>query len=608
MSGRCDPQNNMDCHYNGIWNRIMKKKMVSNSFIELQDKNDLFLFNHVIDMEYNGDRVNDLIVKFRDSAMLPINNKIFIKLIKKIDQAENFSDISKLCSYMIDNGFSNIVDICVAVNVTYPNVNVIHVSKPETTDHDLDKDDKFLRKIAELYDFASVKCSLSSSRSDFCNNVAAFHIASKDLDNNDEYGTDDTNSIYLENFLDQYDHGDFWKNILRKYTSLDSHINYRNPNYFKAFRKNLEKKQEHIDFLQIIKDYLIYSVVFELSEMKKTKKTNGAKYLMLFMTDPFGRYLQNIFEKNNPDNGNVKIVKDMFSNLRRTAKRMIFESDVFCGKTRDLACRKLDNIELIIRTDGHRESYRDFPELCDDFVKNLILCHKYHFKKAMSNVSKPADRKYLSINNDLFSFDVNAYYDPSRNIIYIPTGILAEPFVSPSYDHIENYGKIGCILGHEIMHSFDNSGSRYDQNGKLHTWWKKSDFKNYNIQLEKVVRHYSKITVDNSSMNELISLGENMADINGIKLSFTSFLSAYLPNIDMEKLTFEKKYLEKFFRAWAKIFRSNDHPKNKVSDVHAPNVVRVNAPLSHIDAYYQIFNVRRGHVNYIDRKDRCMFI
>ncbi len=57
---------------------------------------------------------------------------------------------------------------------------------------------------------------------------------------------------------------------------------------------------------------------------------------------------------------------------------------------------------------------------------------------------------------------VNAYYNASYNEIVFPAGILQPPFFNASADDAINYGAIGAVIGHEITHGFDDSGSQYD--------------------------------------------------------------------------------------------------------------------------------------------------
>ena len=62
---------------------------------------------------------------------------------------------------------------------------------------------------------------------------------------------------------------------------------------------------------------------------------------------------------------------------------------------------------------------------------------------------------------------VNAYYNPLQNEIVFPAGILQPPFFDPDADPAVNYGAIGGVIGHEIIHGFDDQGRKSDGAGVL---------------------------------------------------------------------------------------------------------------------------------------------
>ena len=39
-------------------------------------------------------------------------------------------------------------------------------------------------------------------------------------------------------------------------------------------------------------------------------------------------------------------------------------------------------------------------------------------------------------------------------------------------------------------------------------------------------------------------------------------------------------------------------------DVHAPSKIRINVPFSHLDEYYNIYDVRPYHHNFLNKKNR----
>ena len=103
------------------------------------------------------------------------------------------------------------------------------------------------------------------------------------------------------------------------------------------------------------------------------------------------------------------------------------------------------------------------------------------------------------------SHEVNAYYSPQLNEIVFPAGILQYPFYSSTNNIGLNFGGIGCVIGHEIIHGFDDQGRKYDGNGQLVNWWNEGDKNNFIKLTDKLVDIYgvsfeeiAKITTQNS--------------------------------------------------------------------------------------------------------------
>ncbi len=262
---------------------------------------------------------------------------------------------------------------------------------------------------------------------------------------------------------------------------------------------------------------------------------------------------------------------------------------------------------------NRRDFYVDLnklPVMSTDFYKNLVALDNFYYNNLLSYVSKPVNRFALSLNNDIFSFNVNAYYDPISNILFIPTSMLNDVFVSEDKEMIINYGSLGAIIGHEIMHCFDNYGAMFDHNGHLKNWWSVKDYEYFNTELEKVKHHYSNLSVNRIRLDGELSVGENIADILGLKLSLKTYISNYIPNYipnyieSGQNSQNTNKHLEKFFESWSNTLRSidsNENLENSIKfEVHPPGIIRINAPFSHIKEYYDVYNVQKSHLNFLD--------
>jgi putative endopeptidase len=202
---------------------------------------------------------------------------------------------------------------------------------------------------------------------------------------------------------------------------------------------------------------------------------------------------------------------------------------------------------------------------------------------------------------------VNAYYNPAFNEIVFPAGILQYPFFDVDADDAVNYGGIGGVIGHEITHGFDDQGRLYDANGNLSNWWTSEDSANFTLKTNKVVEMYGKIVViDSQKLDGNLTLGENLADLGGISISYEAFKKTKQgqSNEKIDGFTPDQR----FFLSWAQVWRANTRPEELAqrlrTDVHSPSEVRCNIPVANMEAWYKAFNVQPTDKMYIPETDR----
>ena len=441
------------------------------------------------------------------------------------------------------------------------------------------------------------------------------------------------NSASYQDFLIKFDTNDFWKTILDEHFNLMStnefndtkYIFYENEKSLLFIKKFIQKlAPSNSKELSMIKDYLIYCLIKKYGLYtdiigtfdKILPQQLDAKDLFVeLFYDTFGYYLQDLHESKHSDPEKNKQVRQIFNDMKSYCIDIFHKTTIFDDNTRLAAINKLQALDIIIGKQKYDVDYlsSDVPSLGTNFYGNLMLMDEFHLKKQMQMVGKPINRYYLSVNNDLYSFVVNAYYEPIANMMYVPTSIINDMFFKLDADPIYNYGSLGSIIGHEIMHSFDNYGSLFDYHGHLSGWWTANDHLRYNNEIDKVRHHYSMFMINDTKIDSQLSVAENIADIAGIKLSFRTYMKHYMPNTNINHLTLkEKSHLKKFFERWAETLRTIDSD-NSIdysikTDVHAPNIIRVNAPFSHLDEFYQIFDVKPEHQNYLDEKLRTKFL
>jgi putative endopeptidase len=194
---------------------------------------------------------------------------------------------------------------------------------------------------------------------------------------------------------------------------------------------------------------------------------------------------------------------------------------------------------------------------------------------------------------------VNAYYDPVMSEIVFPAGILQPPFFSNTME--ENLGAIGCVIGHEMTHGFDDEGRKYNSKGELKDWWTSDDTKKFEERAADVVDHYSSQTVVGEHVNGKLTLGENIADIGGLRLALRTLRKHYGESITRD-------HYVRFFNAFAIMWRMNVRDEFQkmllTVDPHSPCVCRINATLAHVQEFYDTYEVTESDRMYLPPEKR----
>lgn len=298
-----------------------------------------------------------------------------------------------------------------------------------------------------------------------------------------------------------------------------------------------------------------------------------------------------------------KRMLDMVNNLQQTYAERIQRLDWMSNETKQKALGKLNTF---VKKIGYPDKWRDYTALNivnNDFIANLIASSEWDYNYQLSKLGRPVDRTEWGMTPPT----VNAYYNPAFNEIVFPAGILQYPFFDVDADDAVNYGGIGGVIGHEITHGFDDQGRLYDANGNLSNWWTSEDSANFTLKTNKVVEMYGKIVViDSQKLDGNLTLGENLADLGGISISYEAFKKTKQgqSNEKIDGFTPDQR----FFLSWAQVWRANTRPEELAqrlrTDVHSPSEVRCNIPVANMEAWYKAFNVQPTDKMYIPETDR----
>lgn len=310
-------------------------------------------------------------------------------------------------------------------------------------------------------------------------------------------------------------------------------------------------------------------------------------------------------EKYFPESSKQRML-DLVHNLQTALAERIDEASWMEQATKDQAKDKLSNFIIKI---GYPDKWRDYSRLEIDpslsLYDNLTRVTAFLTKDYIDRkVNKPVDKSEWHMTPQT----VNAYYNPTTNEICFPAAILQAPFFDPEADDAVNYGAIGCVIGHEMSHGFDDQGCQFDKNGNQNNWWTAADKANYDKRTKVLEEYFSNYEVlPGKKINGKLTLGENIGDNGGLNIAFRAFSNLMktkkLPVID--GFTPEQR----FFLAWGRVWAANTSDEMtdyllKV-DPHSPNQARVNGALPHIDAWYDAFNVKKSDKMYVPKSKRA---
>ncbi len=297
--------------------------------------------------------------------------------------------------------------------------------------------------------------------------------------------------------------------------------------------------------------------------------------------------------------------KIMISNVLKAFENRINNLAWMSENTKLKAIEKLKATTIKI---GYPDKWKDYSDLKiekgNSYFENMQNVSEWRFKENISKLGEPVDKTEWHMSPQT----VNAYFNPSYNEIVFPAAILQPPFYDYKADDAVNYGGIGAVIGHEISHSFDDSGARFDKDGNLNNWWTEEDAIKFKALGDALANQYSAIEVlPETNINGQFTLGENIGDLGGVNVAYDALQLYYEKNGKPEKIdgfTGEQRY----FMSWATVWRSkyrDEALKNQIkTDPHSPGMVRASQPLKNVDAFYDAFNIKKGDSMYITEEER----
>ena len=296
-------------------------------------------------------------------------------------------------------------------------------------------------------------------------------------------------------------------------------------------------------------------------------------------------------------------MQSLVSNLMLAYKQSIETLSWMSADTKKEALAKLAKFTPKI---GYPDKWRDYSQLVitkDDLVGNIMRARDVANQRQLAKLGKPVDRSEWGMSPQT----VNAYYNSRQNEIVFPAAILQPPFFNAKADDAVNYGGIGAVIGHEISHGFDDSGSQSDGDGNLRDWWTADDKANFGKLTGAMVVQYNAYSpLPGYNVNGALTLGENIADNSGLSIAY----KAYQISLGGKPAPILDGYTgnQRVFMGWAQVWRGKARDAEAIrlinTDSHSPAAFRGNGPLTNLPEFYAAFGVKEGDKMFVAPEKR----
>ncbi len=294
---------------------------------------------------------------------------------------------------------------------------------------------------------------------------------------------------------------------------------------------------------------------------------------------------------------------ELVANLKKAFAIRIDKLDWMGQGTKQRAKEKLDLINTKI---GYPDVWKDYSSVKivpDNLIANIMAVAEFEHVYQTSKLGKPIDRNEWH----MVPQQVNAYYNPVMNEIVFPAAILQPPFFNMAADDAVNYGAIGAVIGHEISHAFDDSGSKYDGYGNLQNWWTEQDRTEFEKRAKQLVDQYAAYRpFADASLNGELTLGENIGDLGGLSAAFTAYQLSLEGNEApvIDGLTGNQRFFLGWAQVWRRKYTDLELRKRLLTDPHSPSQYRANGIVANMDAFYEAFGIKPAQKMFIAPEQR----
>lgn len=276
--------------------------------------------------------------------------------------------------------------------------------------------------------------------------------------------------------------------------------------------------------------------------------------------------------------------------VRATLRGKLENAPWLGTQARAVALEKLDAVDIKIGGPSQIPDYSGLNFAPEAYASNVLALSAWSHKRMMQVVDQTREEWQWPQPAQA----VNVYYDPARNQLVLPAGLMQAPIFVPGGDAAANYGTLGSIVAHELMRGFDSIGSRFDAQGRIAPWWQEADIKAFNLRFKPLEAQYNAYPVLGPlKVNGQLTLPENIADLAAVEIARDAFATLG-PQAAQGNFSGAQRYFLSYAQLWRRNYRDEELQLRARIDVHAPAKWRVNGPLANSTPFAEAFKCKPG--------------
>lgn len=550
--------------------------------IDSRNSTGLGVLNRYINLIDSSKNINEFI-----NNAVTIENELYIDIFTMATVSPDFKDTSKTIVYFYPISFDFGMSGEMYVNPDYDRY------------HALLK--QYQIKLLKLYGYDKTKAREVSKKLDnFFIDVASKSMNEDDLSDVDNlYNVmtkEDLQKIYTNLDINTYLEKMGISN--QTYFSVVDVENYKAMNsYLKEENLALLKEYVKVKILEYYSGYtsLEYqNTINELNDklMGISSEDDIEEYAINTISNVFSNEVDKIYLEKNFKEEDKVFIENMAKDILSFYENNISNNKWLEESTKEKAILKLKNMKINIGgnySDIYKYNLKGFEE-GSSLVENMILISKIESDEQLKILNNNSYKNIIS------PTVINAYYSPLDNSINFPSS-LKELYQSND-DYYSVLGSMGMIIAHEITHAFDNSGSKFDEVGNRTDWWSSSDYQEFEKRQKAIIDYYSKYEVLGINVDGKVTVGENIADLGAMNAIVAVAKEKGASEEDL------KKMFSSYALLWASEYIDSYQKLLLLSDTHSPDKIRVNAVLSSCDTFYEVYDISKKDLMYVDKDKR----